>query len=114
MVFVELFVWFGRPGGDRLSRTLRCSIIGAGGFHVRVRDGIGCSHSAIATRSSEPNAGPDDMWIGSGGTASDVTIRRHACDAGGGMLGCVCMCAVLVAAVQDGMSPCFGRLAPET
>ena len=32
---------FGRPGGDRLSRILRCSIIGAGGFHGRVRDGIG-------------------------------------------------------------------------
>src|ERR1700712_1065523 len=35
------FGWFGRPGGDRLSRTLRCSIIGAGVFHGRVRDGIG-------------------------------------------------------------------------
>ena len=33
--------WFGRPGGDRLSRILRCSIIGAGVFHGRVRDGIG-------------------------------------------------------------------------
>src|ERR1700712_1475918 len=35
------FGWFGRSGGDRLSRTLRCSIIGAGVFHGRVRDGIG-------------------------------------------------------------------------
>ena len=46
--------WFGGPGGDRLSRTLGCSIMGAGGFHVRVRDGIGCSPAAMATRLSEP------------------------------------------------------------
>ena len=30
------------PGGDLLFRTLRCSTIGAEGFHGRVRDGIGC------------------------------------------------------------------------
>ena len=34
-------VWFGGPGGDRLSRGLSRSIMGAGGFHGRVRDGIG-------------------------------------------------------------------------
>ncbi len=43
----------GRPGNDLLSRVLRRSTIGAGAFHGRVRDGIGCSHSAIATRSAE-------------------------------------------------------------
>jgi hypothetical protein len=32
----------GRPGSDRLSRVLRRSTMGAGGFHGRVRDGIGC------------------------------------------------------------------------
>jgi hypothetical protein len=32
----------GGPGGDLLFRTLRCSTIGAEGFHGRVRDGIGC------------------------------------------------------------------------
>ena len=32
----------GRPGDDRLSRVLRRSTIGAGGFHGRVRNGIGC------------------------------------------------------------------------
>src|ERR1700733_2792982 len=42
----------GRPGGDLLSRALRRSTMGAGGFHVRVRDGIGCSLPAKATRSS--------------------------------------------------------------
>src|SRR5580765_2702631 len=30
------------PGGALLFRTLRCSTIGAEGFHGRVRDGIGC------------------------------------------------------------------------
>src|SRR5438270_10799765 len=30
------------PGGDLLFRTLRCSTVGAEGFHGRVRDGIGC------------------------------------------------------------------------
>ena len=38
---VSVIGCFGRPGGDRLSRVLRRSIIGAGGFHGRVRDGIG-------------------------------------------------------------------------
>lgn len=31
----------GRPGGDRLSRVLRHSTMGAGVFNGRVRDGIG-------------------------------------------------------------------------
>src|SRR5271156_3056865 len=44
--------WIGRPGGDLLSRALRHSTMGAGDFHVRVRDGIGCRLPAKATRSS--------------------------------------------------------------
>ncbi len=47
----------GRPGGDLLSRALRRSTMGAGGFHVRVRDGIGCSLPAKATRSSNTALG---------------------------------------------------------
>ena len=43
----------GRPGDDLLSRVLRRSTIGAGAFHGRVRNGIGCSHPAIITRSAE-------------------------------------------------------------
>ncbi len=39
-----------RPGGDLLSHTLRCSTIGAGEFHGRVRDGIGWGLPAGATR----------------------------------------------------------------
>src|SRR5437660_9585191 len=48
------------PGGDLLFRTLRCSTIGAEGFHGRVRDGIGCfapryGHQAVqAFRGSGP------------------------------------------------------------
>ena len=41
---------FGRPGGDRLSRVLRQSTIGAKVFDGRVRDGIGSCHLAKATR----------------------------------------------------------------
>ena len=44
---------FRRPGGDLLSHTLRCSTIGAEGFHGRVRDGIGCMPLAITTRSAK-------------------------------------------------------------
>ena len=46
--------WIGRPGGDLLSRALRHSTMGAGEFHGRVRDGIGCRLPAMATRSSNP------------------------------------------------------------
>ena len=42
----------GRPGSDRLSRVLRRSIIGAGAFHGRVRNGIGCGRPAVTTRSA--------------------------------------------------------------
>lgn len=37
------------PGGDRLSRILRCSTMGAVVFHGRVRDGIGCINHAMTT-----------------------------------------------------------------
>ena len=47
-------VWAGGPGGDLLSRGLGRSTMGAGDFHGRVRDGIGCSLPAMATRSSSP------------------------------------------------------------
>jgi hypothetical protein len=49
-----LLSWTGRPGGDLLSRALRHSTMGAGGFHGRVREGIGCGPPAKATRSSGP------------------------------------------------------------
>ena len=50
-----LNVAFGRPGSDLLSRVLRRSTIGAGAFHGRVRNGIGCSHPAVTTRSAKRN-----------------------------------------------------------
>ena len=46
---------FSRPGSDLLSRVLRRSTIGAGAFHGRVRNGNGCSHPAITTRSAKGN-----------------------------------------------------------
>ena len=79
--------WFRGPGGDRLSRTLGCSIMGAGGFHVRVRDGIGCGSSAMATRLSEPT--PRDVFVvvramlalsrGSGSGAALLGVMGMAC-----------------------------------
>ena len=39
-----------RPGGDRLSRGLSRSTIGAGGFNGRVRNGIGWNSPAMTTR----------------------------------------------------------------
>ena len=48
----------GRPGDDLLSRVLGRSTMGAGGFHGRVRDGIGCfslrkGHQVIEGQASE-------------------------------------------------------------
>src|SRR5579872_6606235 len=49
----------GRPGSDLLSRVLRHSTIGAESFHGRVRNGIGCSPLATATRSSKRKEGSE-------------------------------------------------------
>ncbi len=57
----------GRPGGDLLSRALRHSTMGAGGFHGRVRDGIGWLLPAMATRSSSEHASwTRGAWVGCG------------------------------------------------
>ncbi len=47
----------GRPGGDRLSRVLRHSTIGAGVFNGRVREGIG-----FWARRSSHQAGAAHGW----------------------------------------------------
>ncbi len=52
---VSVCVALCRPGSDLLSRVLRRSTIGAGAFHGRVRNGNGCSHPAITTRSAKCN-----------------------------------------------------------
>ena len=43
--FLETFL-----GGDLLSHTLPCSIIGDGGLNYRVRNGTGCTPSSLATK----------------------------------------------------------------
>jgi hypothetical protein len=63
--------WVGRPGGDLLSRALRRSTMGAGGFHGRVRDGIGCRPPAKATRSSSPS----EFGLNSGSGLSSGSTR---------------------------------------
>ena len=54
----------GRPGGDRLSRVLGRSTMGAEGFHGRVRDGIVCFTLAMTTRSSEQAGAPARLCNG--------------------------------------------------
>ena len=49
----------GRPGGDRLSRVLRHSTMGAGVFNGRVRDGIGF----WAHRSGHQAGAAQVFWI---------------------------------------------------
>ena len=63
------------PGGDLLFRALRQSTIGAGSFHDRVRNGIGCRPPAIATRPAKSRSscllasgagrGPPSAWLSS-------------------------------------------------
>src|SRR3954470_6634665 len=57
LMFIGRIFALGRPGSDLLSRVLRHSTIGAEGFHGRVRNGIGCSPLATATRSSKRKEG---------------------------------------------------------
>ncbi len=54
----------GKPGDDLLSRVLRRSTIGAGAFHGRVRDGIGCARSASITRPTKDGvkSGPNMLY----------------------------------------------------
>ena len=46
----------GWPGGDLLFRALRRSTMGAGEFHGRVRDGIGCYQPRDGHRATEPES----------------------------------------------------------
>jgi len=77
--------WLGRPGGDLLSRALRRSTMGAGGFHGRVRDGIGCAPPAMATRPSKPRRpGAAVAQVLAGATASSSPRRDDV------VVACVC------------------------
>ncbi len=64
--------------GDRLSRILRCSTMGAAVFHGRVRDGIGCVIRAMTT---EPPRRIQRDWLGDGMGLVGL-----------GRLFCVCVC----------------------
>ena len=46
------------PGSDLLSRALSRSTMGAVGFHVRVRNGVGWVTHALATKPSNDPFGP--------------------------------------------------------
>ena len=64
----------GKPGDDLLSRALRHSTIGAGAFHGRVRDGIGCGRSASITR---PTKGSDTSGPNVPGSSSRSALRAQ-------------------------------------
>jgi hypothetical protein len=86
LIYFDWFGWVGRPGGDLLSRALGHSTMGAGDFHGRVRDGIGCGLPAMTTRSSSPFSG-----------AGQVSVARPARPPGralwgGAGSGAWCMC----------------------
>ena len=70
-----------RPGSDLLSQVLRLSTIGAGAFHGRVRNGIGCSNPAITTRSAEHSetSGLISVHSRSRHTMSYVSPRHEHC-----------------------------------
>src|SRR5215472_113766 len=65
-----------RPGSDLLSRVLRHSTIGAEGFHGRVRNGIGCSPFATATRSFE-RAEEESPWASRPAADVDRCTEQH-------------------------------------
>src|SRR6201991_3994316 len=75
--------WIGGPGGDLLSRALRHSTMGAGDFHGRVRDGIGCRLPARATRSSSLSS-----WFGLV-LVRCVLAMNDCCVWGCGECGCI-------------------------
>ena len=63
----------GGPGGDRLSRALRHSTMGAEAFDGRVRDGIGSGGFAWATRPAKIDAPPSARGTGLGGVGGGVS-----------------------------------------
>ena len=78
---------FDRPGSDRLSRVLGHSIMGAGAFHGRVRNGIGC----LALRQNHQVGGRQSFceklvcfrargWIiASSGGPGSISFRKRDC-----------------------------------
>ena len=75
--------------------------MGAGAFHVRVRDGIGCRVPAIATRSSNP---PKPflwfVWIWFWCVASSFGSHAFGVCVCAELIGLECVCAVWMTAVH--------------
>ena len=71
----------GRSGGDRLSRVLRHSTMGAGVFNGRVRDGIGF----WARRSGHQTGASQVFWHGTaqGAATASAVFGKHAASAAG-------------------------------
>src|SRR5690242_6623484 len=69
------------PGGALLFRTLRCSTIGAEGFHGRVRDGIGCLAPRYGHQAGKPCLAREPAYGGSRGQEWRAGVRdvRRKC-----------------------------------
>ena len=70
-----MVIAMGGSGGDRLSRVLRHSTIGAGVFNGRVRDGIGF----WARRSGHQTGATQFFWdlAAQGAATSSVSFGKH-------------------------------------
>ncbi len=100
-VCVVCMGWVGRPGGDRLSRGLSRSIMGAGGFHGRVRDGIGWITVCHGHQVSQP--APVGVWLGG----------DWVCVCGGVPAGCLMLaCDGAVRRWAGGVCLLYGRAHP--
>ena len=87
------------PGGGLLSRALRRSTMGAGAFHGRVRDGIGCGVPAVAT-------GPPGRILSRG-------IRDRLCSSRARVSRLGAACGVPFGTSRQRLDPSsFGRLGP--
>ena len=82
LVPLPAFAVLGRPGGDRLSRVLRRSTMGAEGFDGRVRNGIGFGPLAWATRPAKHSAARGaarQSGVGSGQSGGQAPPRSADC-----------------------------------
>ena len=73
-----MMIAMGRSGGDRLSRVLRHSTMGAGVFNGRVRDGIG-----FWARRSGHQTGASQFvwhWASQGAATASAVFGKHAAD----------------------------------
>ena len=68
----------GRSGGDRLSRALGHSTMGAGGFHGRVRDGIGWDVLRFDHQTGEDQGASGEWRAANGACRPSLRLVHHS------------------------------------